>query len=241
MTEPIDYERLSTYLKALAHPARLEILYRLRVPSAAADIVVKPRRKDADLSAERAMSRQSILEHIEVLEGVGVVGRLPEAEGSQWVTSAQHVFALLEDLRKLTTIEPAARVDVDATMAGAQAKGAAWAPQRSEAWTDDIRRTPGPKLVLATGPWEGRAFELKGAGPWTLGRSRSRDVALTYDPFASAENASLAKEGTRFTLTPDASARNPVRVNFRAITGSQTLQPGDLVGIGRSMLVFQSA
>lgn len=223
--EPIDYERLSTYLKALAHPARLEILSRLRVPSGAADLAIRPRRKDADLSAERPMSRQAILEHIEVLEGVGVVGRLPEAEGARFVTSAQHVFALLEELRRLTTIEPAARVDVDATMAGGEAKAASW--------------HQGPKLVLASGPWEGRVFPLEGAGPWSMGRSRTRDVALTYDPFASAENATLTRDGARFTVAPEPGARSPVRVNFRAITGTQALQPGDLVGVGRSVLVFQ--
>ena len=60
MSREIDFERLSTYLKALAHPARLEILSKLRIPAAPSDIVVRPRRRDEGLSQERPMSRQSM-------------------------------------------------------------------------------------------------------------------------------------------------------------------------------------
>lgn len=65
--EEIDFERLTAYLKALAHPARLELLWRLRIPAAASDVTIRPRRRDEGLSQERPMSRQSIMEHIEQL------------------------------------------------------------------------------------------------------------------------------------------------------------------------------
>lgn len=225
--DELDFERLAASLKALAHPARLELLWRLRHPASAGDIQLRPRRKDADLQAERPMSRQSILEHIEVLEGVGALNRLPDA--AQWVTSSQRVFALIESMRDLTRIEPSTKVDVDATLAVGAAEAPRWAP--------------GPRLVLANGPWEGKAFALGGEGPWTLGRSKGVEVALTYDPYASSEHATLEREGDGFRLVPKASARTPARVNFSPVApgAPRRVAAGDLIGIGRSLLAFQAA
>lgn len=224
MTQPeIDFERLSTYLKALAHPARLEILWRLRIPATPGDIVVKPRRRDEGLQQERAMSRQSIMEHIEHLETIGVVNRVPEEGG--YVTSAQHLFAIVEDMRALSAIETSMRVDVDSTMQQAGPQATAW--------------PAGSKLVLVAGPWQGRAFPLSGDGPWTLGRSSTQSVALTYDPFASGENARLVKEGASVMVDAVHGARNPPHINFSPVTGPRVLRPGDILGIGRSLLVYQ--
>lgn len=219
----IDFERLSTYLKALAHPARLEILWRLRIPAAPGDIVVRPRRRDEGLQPERAMSRQSIMEHIEHLEGVGVVNRVPE--GHEYVTSAQHLFAIVEDMRALSGIETSLPTDVDTTMAQPGPEATKW--------------LVGPKLVLVSGPWEGRAFPLAGAGPWTLGRATTQTVRLTYDPFASAESARLAKGVEGLQIEPVAGARNPPRVNFAPLARARPLRSGDVVGVGRSLLVYQ--
>lgn len=224
--EDIDFEKLTTYLKALAHPARLEILWRLRIPAAASDIVVKPRRRDEGLSQERPMSRQSILEHIQQLEEVGVVNHV---EG-QYVMSSQHVFAIVEDLRKLSAIEPAMRVDVDSTMAPTDGKGSGLGLGGWRA---------GPKLVVVGGPWEGRAFDLAGAGPWTIGRAASQTVALTYDPYASSESARLVRDGAAWLIEAAPGARTPARVNFAAIDKPRALRSGDIVGVGRSLLVFQ--
>lgn len=222
----IDFERLSTYLKALAHPARLEILWRLRIPAAPADIIVKPRRRDEGLQQERAMSRQSIMEHIEHLEEIGVVDRVRsgDSEGA-FVTSAQHLFALVEDIRGLSGIETSLRVDVDTTMAQPGTETAKW--------------PAGPKLVLVGGPWEGRAFPLAGAGPWTIGRAATQSIALTYDPFASGESARIVKAGDGHQLEPVPGARNPPLVNFAPVAKTRTLAPGDVVGVGRSLLVYQ--
>lgn len=229
--EDLDFERLAGYLKALAHPARLEILWRLRIPAKSADVVVRPRRRDAGLAEERPMSRQSVEGHMTTLEEVGVINRVPEAEGGagEWVTSHQRVFALVEDMRRLSAIRPASRVDVDATMEEAAPATVSW--------------PKGPKLVLVSGPWEGRVFDLAGDGPWTVGRSRESDVALTYDPFVSAEHARVSRDGETFALDGAAGARNAARVNFAPIRegAPRRIAPGDIVGVGRSLLVFQTA
>jgi DNA-binding transcriptional ArsR family regulator len=224
MSRDIDFERLSSYLKALAHPARLEILYRLRIPATPGDIVVRPRRRDEGLSQERPMSRQSLMEHIEQLEAVGVVDRVPGAS-NDFVTSPQHVFAIVEDMRKLSAIEPAMQVDVDATFAGVADARPSW--------------PAGPRLVLVSGPWEGRAFALAGAGPWTVGRATGQSIALTYDPYASGECARVVREGGAVRLEPIAGARNPPQVNFTPVAAARALRPGDVVGVGRSLLVYQ--
>lgn len=221
--DQIDFERLSTYLKALAHPARLEILWRLRIPAAPGDIVVKPRRRDEGLQQERAMSRQSIMEHIEHLETIGVVNRVQDE--ASFVTSAQHLFAIVEDMRALSAIETSMRVDVDATMAQPDTAATKW--------------QAGPKLVLANGPWEGRAFALAGAGPWSVGRSPAQTVALTYDPFASGDSARLLRTGETVMLEAVPGARNPPQVNFAPVEKARALRAGDIVGIGRSLLVYQ--
>lgn len=227
--EPLDVDRLALYLKALAHPGRLELLHLLRVPRAAGDIHLQPRRRDAGLSPERAISRQSVLEHLATLEEVGVVDRVPgEAGGAEKRALNQpRLFAIIEDMRALTAIDPAVRVDVDATVPRPPAEPAAW-PE-------------GAKLVLVSGPWEGRVFPLAGAGPWSVGRSRARDVALAYDPFASAEHAALRLEGGQVIVTPSPQARNPTSVNFSPLApqASRALRPGDVVGVGRSLLVYQ--
>ncbi|MEA3201445.1 MAG: Inner rane component of cytoplasmic domain [Thermoplasmata archaeon] len=230
MAEPdVDLERLSAHLRALSHPARLELLFQLRTPRAPADVDVRPRRRDADLSAERTMSRQAISLHLDVLEESGFVNRLDGEGASKFVVSAQRLFAVVEDLRGLTAIEPTMRVDVDATEAEG---GAAVSPE----WPRS------PRLVLLGGPWEGRAFGLDGPGPWSVGRSRQNDITLEYDPFASSRSAGIAREGAAFVLSSEPQARNPARVNFTPVGRgtSVPLRPGDIVGVGRSHLVFQS-
>jgi DNA-binding transcriptional ArsR family regulator len=225
----LDFERLSTYLKALSNPNRLELLWLLRIPTSIADLHLTPKRKEEGLSATRPMSRQAVAEHIEGLEAVGVIERLPETEGKAGlhVVHQARLFALLEEMRTLTAIRPSVRVDVNATMDSQAATAPDW--------------VAGPKLVLVSGPWEGRVFALAGSGPWTLGRAGDAHVALTYDPYASSEQARITRSGAVFALEPALSGRNPARVNFAPLVAGKTraLRSGDVVGVGRSLLVFQ--
>lgn len=224
--DDIDFELLAVYLKALAHPSRLKLLWQLRAPANAANLAVRPHRKD-DLPAERSMSRQSAMKHLEQLEQVGVIKRVEGHEGGadRWVTNVPHVFALVEEMRKLTAI-PAAAPELEQTVERTQRKGPEW--------------VKGTKLVLLTGPWEGKLWRLEGAGPWTVGRSRARSIALTYDPFVSAEHATLERKGSEFRLAVGEDAKNPSAVNFSKLAPgtSRALRHGDIVGLGRSVLVF---
>lgn len=226
--EGLDFDFLATYLKALAHPGRLEILWRLRHPTRAADVEVRPRRRD-DLQPDRPMTRQTVEEHLEKLLAAGVVTRLPEAGGGadRWVTNVPQIFAVVEELRLLTAIPPAPRLELDETVTTEQMTSGSW--------------TPGPKLALVTGPWLGRAFRLDGPGPWTIGRSRSRDVALSYDPFVSVDHARVERGDDAFAIRATVEPRNPASVNFLALGPGErrALQHGDVLMIGRSVLVFR--
>lgn len=227
--ESLDTDRLSTYLKALSNPRRLDLLRLLRVPRASADIVLSPKRRDDGLSPTRPMSRQSIEEHLASLEEVGVVDRLPDEPGraNHRVLNQARLFAVLEELRELTALRPSVRVDVDATMAAHDAPALSW--------------PSGPKLVLVSGPWEGRTFPLAGEGPWRLGRVEGSDVALSYDPYVSSRHARLVRHEGGFALEAEAEARNPARVNFQPLRPGQprALRSGDVLGVGRSLLVLQ--
>ncbi|MCA1812767.1 MAG: FHA domain-containing protein [Halobacteriales archaeon] len=226
-SEDIDFDLLAAYLKALAHPGRLELLWRLRFPANPAEVEVRPRRKD-QLAPERAMSRQTVLEHLAKLEEAGVVTRVanPEGGADRWVTNVPQVFSLVEEIRKLTAIPSAPSLDAEETMARADDHSSPW--------------LPGPKLVLMSGPWEGRLFALQGSGPWHIGRSRSKAVALSYDPFISAEHAVLEKHGGKYSLGVLPETRNPTRVNFAPVLQGKPrdLAQGDIIGVGRSLLVF---
>lgn len=227
----LDFERLSTYLKALANPNRLELLWLLRIPTSVAELHLTPKRKEDGLQQSRPMSRQAVAEQIEVLEGVGVIERLPDEEGKvgMRVVSQPRLFALIEEMRTLTAIRPAVRVDVNRTIEDAAAETPDWAA--------------GPKLVLASGPWEGRAFPLAGAGPWTVGRHKEHAVALTYDPYVSGDHARFVRTGATVSVESMPGARNPPRVNFAPLSAGKprALRAGDIVVIGRSLLVYQDA
>lgn len=227
--EDVDFELLATYLKALSHPRRLELLWRLRHPANPTEIQLRPHRRD-DMSPERAMSRQTVEEHLSRLAEVGVVTRVSRPDGADvWATDVPHVFALVEEMRKLSTIPPVAIADPDETMASAAA--------RPEGWPK------GAKLVLLSGPWEGRAFPLDGKGPWSIGRSRSRHIALTYDPFVSAEHVGLRRdEGDVYHVDVGSETKNPTFVNYGHVTPgtSRALQHGDVIKLGRSLLLLRA-
>ncbi len=226
--DDVDLDLISVYLKALSHPGRLELLWHLRTPVPPSDVTLRPRRRD-QYPPERAMSRQGVAEHLARLEAVGIVARVPGTAGApdRVVTDVRHLFAFIEEFRRLTAIPAAAALDPDETAAGA-------APGRSE-WP------PAPRLALPGGPWEGRAFPLRGDGPWTVGRSRSATVALTYDPFVSAEHAIVRPRAGRYELAISTDTRNPSRLNSESLPPGATcvISHGDVLWFGRSVLVFQ--
>jgi hypothetical protein len=229
-----DYAKLGAYLRALAVPNRLELLRKLQLPHAVADITLAPARADRERSPTRPLSRQAIEAHLRKLELLGLVrGRAAERDGravTEYVVDHARLFLVVEELRRLSLIR-----GVQTMTAAADAHSVARFGE------DAGPMPPGPALVLASGPLEGSVFALAGAGPWVVGREKGLSVPLPYDPFVSKENTRVWREGGRFFAQALPGARNGTRVNWRALAPDEVapLGPGDALGVGRSLLFLR--
>ncbi len=232
---PVDYARLASYLKVLGVPARVELLRKLQIPRSVAEIDVRPSRDHREMSGDRAISRQALEVHLRKLQGMGLVSaRASKRDGravTEFVVNHARVFVLIEELRRLSLV----RVD-RGTSTEVPDEGA-----RSE--IREPRMPRGPSLVLVGGPLEGMVIALSGAGPWTLGRAKGLEVSLSYDPFVSARNARIARVEGRFVVENIPSSRNGTRVNWAPLKPGERVEiaPGDVIGVGRSLLTFRGA
>lgn len=232
--ESVAYEQLGDYLKALANPVRLEMLDSLRFPKISSELRVGTRRGSAERAGPRPMARQSVERHLETLQAVGLVShREVHRQGrtlEEYVLNHQQVFAVIEELRKLTTLRPAAPVDAYATRPAQPSAGGTWAP--------------GPKLVLVSGPLEGAVFPLRSPqASWSLGRGRAAGVQLDYDPYMSVEHAEVSRDKESWFIRDLPRSKNGTSVNFAPLAKGAwvPLQTGDIIGVGRSLMVFREA
>lgn len=231
----IETEQLTTYLRALAVPGRLELLRKLQVPRTSREVEILPSRRDKHLSEGRPLTRQAIEKHIAVLQEVGLVqARATTRDGramSEYVVNHARLFVVVEELRRLSLIRPTRGVSPEtigtpgAPPAGA---GPAGAPR-------------GPSLRLVNGPREGQVFVLEGDGPWAIGRATEASIHLAYDPFVSRENARVRRVEGVFVVEALSGARNGTFVNGEEVPegARMPLVAGDLVEVGRSVLVFR--
>lgn len=232
--DSLDFERLEEYLSALAYGSRLELLSILRVPRAVQDIRVAPRRLRAGENPERAVARQTIQGHLDKLLDIGVVlcRETPDKRGKEYLVNPQKLYQILEELRKVGTATADAPVPRDETVDLAASRAA---PQPS-----------GPRFLLVHGLHEGKAFPLRkedlgeGRG-WVIGRREGLPVSLDYDPYVSSENAEVVPTGAGFALRDLRGSKNGTHLNWRRLGGDERplLVSGDVVGVGRSLLVFR--
>jgi len=98
---------------------------------------------------------------------------------------------------------------------------------------------PSVELTVRQGPQPGRSFSL--ARPTIIiGREVGNDVVLS-DPQVSRRHASLTWDGRQFIIQ-DLGSANGTFVNGVRLTGPQALQPGDVIGLGPTVLLgFQAA
>lgn len=231
----VDYDKLEEFLRALAHARRLELLHLLRLPHELHDIRLAPGRSRAGERPERAVARQSIQAHLEKLVEIGVVmGRGPGERGrrgKEFVVNPQRAYQIAEEFRRVITLTAGAPVSRDATVEAAAASGPALAE--------------GPQLVLVHGFEEGKAFplrrtDLEGEGGWVIGRKPGLHVSLEYDPFVSLVNSEITLERDAYLLSDLGSSKNGTWLNWRPLGRERArLKPGDVIGVGRSLLVFR--
>jgi hypothetical protein len=79
------------------------------------------------------------------------------------------------------------------------------------------------------------------AEPLSVGRQEANDIPLPWDTEVSRVHAILQPVGTEWTLVDDGLSRNGSFVNGERVRGRRRLADGDLVGVGRTMLVFAAA
>lgn len=230
---PIDYHALAELLKALAYPARLELLDLLRAPKTVRDVRLNPQRSGLWESPDRPAARQTVQLHLDkLLETDLVRAETGEQDGRQvpfYIANPAKLYVIMEAMRSLLVryagrgLEPDHTATVSAAAAGAA--------------------TRGPRVVLVHGVYEGKAYPLTPStakdARWTIGRAKGLAVSLDYDPFVSHETAVITKDGPGFAIT-DLGSKNGTWLNWVPLGSGETrtLEAADVIGVGRSLLVF---
>lgn len=234
----IDKESLETYLRILSHANRLELLEILREPRTLGEIRLTPSKPQARGNPDRTISREAVRNHLDQLAEAGLV-RVRRTRGddgrtrNQYVLDQSRLFAVAEELQKLSTLETRGDPEPRETIA-LQDTG------RPE-WPD------GPKLVLVHGVHEGRAYslherDLEGDRGWIVGRDSDAHVPLEYDPYVSKQNSEIVRTDDGYRIIDLRTSKNGTRLNWQrlAVGGEAGLSSGDVIGVGRSLLVFRN-
>lgn len=218
----VDFEALARDLAPLGNEKRLALLHFLTLPHYLEEI-----------ATHLGMARQAAQKHVDQLLEVGVIrkqqGRRESGPVVEYVVVPQRLFSMSEDFSRLGVLRP---------------RGAEPLLMRTEVGPSDAGASPaeGPALVLVHGMRAGAVFPLAGSpGPWSIGRDAARDVPLDYDPYASSRHAEVHLENGRHVLV-DAFSTNGTLLNWERMPrgGRSPLRPGDVVGVGRSLLVFRA-
>jgi hypothetical protein len=220
-------EAIAGALEALANPLRLAMLRDLRTPRMLTDVRLRPTAEGGPL-----LARQSVRRHLDrLLEARLLVARAPAADepgATRYMVNHASLFALSEEVASLARLAPR-----EEPSAATQTARLAASPLPA-----------GPCLVLVHGPELGREFPLDAdaPGPWRLGRRRDLEVPLDFDPYVSAVHAEVAREGTNHRLVDLPGSRNGTLLNFQALPrGARVLlRHGDVVGAGRSLLLYRA-
>lgn len=230
---PLDHTVLAEHLSALAYPARLQLLGTLRVPHLLSEIRLTPQRVLPGENPDRPAAKPTVQAHLDKLvegefvkvEDVGTAGR----KVFRYTANAQKVYALIEDMRRLSVMH-GGRIDTGdetGTLSGATL----------------AKPVTGPRLVLVHGVYEGKAFPLDAASAtgsrWIIGRKRGVGIALDYDGFVSTENTALRQDNGRIVVE-DLGSKNGTSINWVPLPKGRThaLRPADIIGVGRSLLVY---
>jgi pSer/pThr/pTyr-binding forkhead associated (FHA) protein len=79
------------------------------------------------------------------------------------------------------------------------------------------------------------------AGPLSIGRTASNDIALEGDDEVSRVHAMLEPIGSEWTVVDDGLSRNGTYVNGARVRGRRRLADGDAIAVGGSLILFAGA
>jgi len=217
----IDFAGLASALKALSNEKRLELLHFLTRPHYIEEI-----------ASHLKMARQAAQKHVSQLLDAGVIKKQPGQRDrgpvTEYVLAPQRLFDLNERFGKLGVLKP---VEEDEDLSRTILSDTMVAP---------AQEARGPSLALVHGRGIGTRYHLEGDGPWTIGRDDDRFIAVDYDPFASNRHAEITlQDGAHFLV--DTYSTNGTFLNWTQVPrgGRIPLRPGDVVGVGKSLLVFR--
>lgn len=228
---------LARALEVLANENRLRLLQQLVRAKAVSEIDLRPSAVKKGENPERPISRQGIQLHLEKLASIGFIATSREHRGKGLVEvhslNYPRLFALVEEMRALGELRPAREPEGVVTLPAARL--APPAPAST------------PQLVIVRGLHEGTAFTLSdenrnAAGLWLLGRKRGLAVCLDYDPFVSGENSEFRRlPNGAIGVRGLPASRNGTQVNWERLPPQEDrrLRHGDIVGAGRTLLLFR--
>jgi pSer/pThr/pTyr-binding forkhead associated (FHA) protein len=96
-----------------------------------------------------------------------------------------------------------------------------------------------PFVLLRDGEGRQRIVDLGATErALSIGRDASNDLALDWDSEVSRAHALLERVGAAWTLVDDGLSRNGSFVGGERVHGRRRLAPGDVIRLGRTVLVF---
>lgn len=104
----------------------------------------------------------------------------------------------------------------------------------------EAERKGTPFVAYRDGAGDLRLMRLGHAERATIGRSEHSDLPLTWDPEVSRTHAQLERFGGDWTVVDDGLSRNGSFVNGERVVARRRLGDGDVLRLGRSLLVFRA-
>src|SRR6185436_16112630 len=99
-----------------------------------------------------------------------------------------------------------------------------------------------PFVVYLDGDGHQRLIDLGSrADALSVGRAETNDVPLPWDSEVSRVHAMLEPVGAEWTLVDDGLSRNGSFVNGERVRGRRRLVDGDMIALGRTLIVFAAA
>lgn len=214
-----DLARLAQDAGQLSSLARLTMLRHLLAPKSLGDLC-------ALLGADATRVEQDL----RALETAGWIKPSGDGGGAKrtYVLSKNRWFEFVEELRRLAL--------TDAALERASPFETVGVLQVSR----PSLIFGGPALIVVQGLQPGRVLRLAPPGPWQIGRDEKLFLTLDYDPFVSVHHAELREQAGQHMIV-DLSSRNGTFHNWERLArgGKAPLKPGDVVSVGKTMLVYR--
>lgn len=217
-------------LEAIAYPNRFKLLTELKEPRAIGDIKLTATVDHGN--PDRVITREGVRHHMKKLRDAGFVkARTARGRGQtehEYVVDRTRLYELSEALRDLPLKQRAGTWD-------------AW---ENLTWDTPVKGCP--NLTVVHGSRIGESFPLRGGSReeergWIIGRNEDVEINLDWDACVDDQAAEIHRGEEGFEVIDLRSAKRRVVVNGEALDRGERvgIGPGDVISVGRSVLVLQ--